>query len=798
MVYSKKFSAALAASACVVAIASPAHAQVREFNIRSGSLKQALEAFARQTKQQILYKISDVRAARSPGVRGSMSDAAALKALLVGTGFEARPDPSGAFAIGPVGNGSTRSGDNRSIDAGGAAQHDEVASEEIIVTAQKREERLQNVPVSITVLGGATLDQSTQSLTEEIGRVPGIAIVESNLGGAFISLRGVGATGTNFAGTNAVGFYLDSVPFGFIRNALAPNASAFDLERVEVLRGPQGTLYGVNSQNGVIRVLTKDVDLNQFGVKYRTAASVTDDGGQNYRGDAAVNVPLVEGVLGARFVVGYEDSDGWIDRPNRKDANDLRRLTVRAKLKAKPTERLTLDLSYWHQEMDSHARSAGFENRTTNVVADEPLSEDYNIYAFEMGFDLGAANLTSATSYMDYSSGSISDFSYGPATNLTTTFFESSVFSQEINLASTGEGPWRWTAGAIYRNVRDRFAQLSPRYANPRGSRYNDYSSSYAIFAEITRKMMNDHLELTGGLRYFHDRTKTKQISVLSNPNAALVDAEATSNKISPRIVLTWLPDRDLTFYASYSEGFRGGFPQSPTVKAIAPNFPPVEPDNLLNYEIGSKGTFANGLVSYDAAIFYIDRKGIQQSLQVDTVNGTGAAIRVAALINGESASGIGADLGLTIRPSRTLSFGVNYSWNNLKLDADIVPAGGTALFFKGDRPTNSPEHTFSAWLDQRFPLGSLDGHFSASLSYISPRATRALVNNARALTTSDDTLTSRASFGVTSQHGWGLSLFVDNLNNYNKTPIPDLFISPSGSNRIRPRTIGVQFDHRF
>jgi outer membrane receptor protein involved in Fe transport len=669
---------------------------------------------------------------------------------------------------------------------------------EVVVTAQRRAEALQDVPISITVLTGASLDQSTQSLTEEIGRVPGIAMVDSNLGGSFISLRGVGSTGTNFAGTNTVGYYLDSVPFGFIRNALTPNSSAFDLERIEVLRGPQGTLYGVNSQNGVIRVLTHDVELDSFSLKYRGAVSNTEDGGINYRGDAALNAPLIDDRLGVRLVAGYEDFDGWIDRPNRKDANDLRRVTLRGKLKARPTDELTLGASFWHSGMDSHARPTGFADNTTPVVVDEPMSEDYDIYAFQVGYEFGGASLTSVTSLMDYASYSVTDASYGPGTNLLSSDFKSRVVSQEVNVASTGDGPWRWTGGLIFRDVKDRFAQLSPRYVNPRGTQYNDYSSSYAGFAEITRRMAQGRLELTGGARYFHDRTRTKPLSILNNVNAVLTESRATSSKVSPRVVLTWLPGNDLTVYASYSEGFRGGFPQSPTVKAIAPDFPAVAPDNLLNYEVGSKGVIADGLISYDAAVFYIKREDIQQSLSVNAVNGAGAPVRVAAVINGKSASGIGAEIGLSFRPTRDLSFGANYSWNDLQLDADIVPASGGPLFFKGDRPTNSPEETASAWFDQAFPVGALEGHLSGSLSYISERANRALVNGVRVLTTSDDTFTSRASFAVTSPKGWRLSLFVDNLNNYDKTPIPDLYVSPSGSNRIRPRTIGLQFEHRL
>lgn len=817
-----------------LSMADQAHAAIRKSTgIAAQGLAPALELFAKERDVQVVYRSELVGDRQTVGASGDLTVEEALTKLLSGTGltFQYLEDTGVTIVAIPAGPQSSSSsslsmsqhgiGDSGKSEAAQSfwkrlrlAQADTPASrplgssaasarsadivEEVVVTAQRREQSLQDVPISITVLSGVALDATNQTLIEELGRVPGLATVAAPLGGTFISLRGVGATSTTFAGTSAVGYYLDAVPFGFIRHALAPDASAFDLERVEVLRGPQGTLYGVNSQNGVIRVLTKDAKLNDLEFKYRTAISTTDDGGENYRGDAAINLPLIEDKLAARFVVGYENFAGWIDRPRHQDANDLERLVVRGKLNAQLSEKLSMGLSLWHSELDSQARSIGFGNRTTNVVADEPISEDYDIHALRVGYDFDGFSATSMTSRMGYKSRSISDFSNGPATNLATSIFDSTILAQEVNLASTHDGPWQWTAGAIYRDVDDRFTQLSPRYANPRGNRYNDYSKSYAAFAEITRRLLDDTFEVTGGLRYFDDETRNRQLSVLGDPNAILVNSNAHSSKVSPRVVLRWIPSKDFNAYASYSEGFRGGFPQSPTVKSLAPDFPAVKPDNLLNYEIGSKGTFADGLITYDAAVFFIDRKGIQQSIQVDTLNGMGVPIRVAALINGKSASGWGADLGLSFQPSASTSFGTNLSWNDLSLDADIVPANGVALFFQGDRPTNSPEVTYGAWANQTFPVGTFEGYVSGSLSYISKRESRTLISGVSTVIESDSTFTSRASAGIRAPSGWGLSLFIDNLNNYNGSPIPEAFPGPSGSNRIRPRTIGLQFDHRM
>src|SRR5262249_5133381 len=133
---------------------------------------------------------------------------------------------------------------------------------EIVVTAQKREERLLNVPVSISVLTGKNLDKSSaQGVLAELNRVPGVVVSSPDggaggLGGAQIAVRGAAAGAAALAGSSPIAYYLDSVPFGFVRSAYAPDANAYDLQRVEVLRGPQGTLYGANAEAGVVRVLS--------------------------------------------------------------------------------------------------------------------------------------------------------------------------------------------------------------------------------------------------------------------------------------------------------------------------------------------------------------------------------------------------------------------------------------------------------------------------------------------------------------------------------------------------------------
>src|ERR1700761_4711122 len=170
--------------------------------------------------------------------------------------------------------------------------------DEIVVTAQKREQRIQDVPISLSVMGGAELDKSSvQSVSDALSMVPGVAVNVTGQGGETkLTIRGVTASGALFAGPgpSPIGYYLDSVPFGLVRSSVQPDANSYDLNRIEVLRGPQGTLYGASALNGLVRVLTNDADLNEFDFKARASVSSTDSGGGNWREDAAVNLPTLD------------------------------------------------------------------------------------------------------------------------------------------------------------------------------------------------------------------------------------------------------------------------------------------------------------------------------------------------------------------------------------------------------------------------------------------------------------------------------------------------------------------------
>jgi iron complex outermembrane recepter protein len=673
-----------------------------------------------------------------------------------------------------------------------AQTRNDVTLEEVIVTAQKRAERLQDVPIAISVLSGEDLDKSTvQGITEALNRIPGVAAPVAALGTPQLVVRGVTASGVALNGSGPIAYYLDSTPFGFVRSALVPDSNVYDLDHVEVLRGPQGTLYGANALNGVVRVLTRDANVDRFEFKARTQGSGTQDGGENYRGDLALNVPLVEGKLAARAVAGYQDLSGWIDKPNKEDANDAEIQNLRLKVTAKPTEQLSVLASAWFSRNDYGAQSISDEDERNGSLLDEPVVSDYDNYSLRVAYETSAISVTSMTSYLEYSNDSSLDLAPFGLPVLQNSVFGSKVLSQELVLNSMSDSSWRWSLGAMYRDAEDRLEQV---LAANRFNDFSDLSESFAVFGQLTKVLLDGKLELSGGLRYFEDDVTNRENVVLTGvPTDQPIRIDDSFSEVTPRVTLTYHPSAEATLYASYAEGFRSGVPQSPFVTRNAPQLPSADADSLKSYELGAKGTVSDGRFGYEAAVYYIDWQDIQQSLGV-FVPSIGFALN--ANVNAGSASGVGFEVGMTAQPTEELELSATFSWNDLTLDEDVF-SGGLILFEKGDRVDLSPEYMASLSADYGFPLGSsgYTGQLSASASYISEQNQRALP---RALVPGDEMLIGRTSFSVSFPEHWTAMFFIDNVNNERGSPVIPAFGIPDWAARVRPRTIGLQLEYQF
>ncbi len=664
-----------------------------------------------------------------------------------------------------------------------AAQARDAASDtqEVVVTAQKRQETLSKVPISIAVLSGATLDSSSvEGVAEALRSVPGVTTSQYYQGGGTgVTVRGVTANAPTLNGSNPVSYYLDTVPFSFVKSAIAPDSNAFDLQRVEVLRGPQGTLYGASALNGVVRVLTNDANLSATDFKARAATSYTEEGSFNYRADAMVNLPIVEDKLGVRLVAGYTDNDGWLDRPNKDNFNSSKNLSLRAKVGFKPIDALRIDASYWLARDSYGGPSVGAVDYTRGTRVPEPMSIDYDALGLKIAYDLGGVTLTNSTGYLTLKNDGIFDYA-GTIFNTTlTSAFKTRIFSNETTLNSNGSGSLNWSLGGSYRSARDELIQATdPNFFNYTGI---DKSSAFAVFGEATQEI--GQLRLTGGLRYFKDRVSARA----DVPVAAPVKADFSA--VTPRVVLTWLPSDRATAYASYSQGFRSGAIQ---FQGLVPaSFPTLKPDRLHNYEVGVKAGVLDNRIQFEGAVYYIDWQDVQQSLRIPFEQAV-----VTALVNGSSASGLGIDAKVSARVTPALTLSVAGNWNDLTLDSPVVSQGFT-LFEKGDRLNRSPATTIAGTADYTFSIGDRKAHLSGALNYTSPQQDRT-VSGGLLISRGQSQLIGGSRFSVDASDRIRATLYVDNITNQNHFIVGAAGIATRDFDaRVRPRTFGIQLEYR-
>jgi iron complex outermembrane receptor protein len=378
-------SSALIAPAAVAQVTpAPVAAAPIAYSVGPGGLKQALESLARKYRIQLIYKIEDVAQERTRGVVGALTSEAALSAILAGTGLQAKRDSSGAIAIVPIERmtrTSTAAARDDARPAGSAPPPPPSIAvlDEIIVTATRSEEVLSRVPVSVAAYSQAHMDRLGVKQIDDLTRLtPGLNIVRGVNGSTNVSIRGVAST----AGAPTTGIYIDETPVQ-IRGPGAGTASVFplifDLERIEVLRGPQGTLFGSGSQGGTIRFIQPRPTFESGSTYGRAELASIKHGGLSYEAGIAVGGPIVEGKIAFRASAFHRRDGGWIDRvtgmqtvvdttgslPGRsilfnrtgvpyRDANWVDSYALRLALALKPTEHLTITPSIFHQKQDFH------------------------------------------------------------------------------------------------------------------------------------------------------------------------------------------------------------------------------------------------------------------------------------------------------------------------------------------------------------------------------------------------------------------------------------------------------------
>jgi len=665
-------------------------------------------------------------------------------------------------------------------------ENDSGALEEVIVTAQKRDQLLQDVPISMTAFTSSMLeDTGAAQLADFLQTAPGVGIIDSESGTQNIQIRGV----NSFYGNAVVGYYLDELPFTLVGNTQLPDVRTYDLQRIEVLRGPQGTLYGDGSLGGTIRILTHDPDLTGFAANAELIGSSTSDGDGNFAAKGMLNMVFKEDVAALRLVASDESYGGWIDNvtSGKKNQNERDITNFRGKFRWVPTERLEIVLSAWHTEEDAFGDSQARDDMTTVDPAPE-YDVEYDLYGATIRYAFDSFDLVSASSWMDYTGDSLTWiaglFEFSDLT-------DQDIFSQELRLASTGDGMFQWTTGFFYRTMDRHTVALLPAFAITQD--LNLESDSYALFGEGTWTFLDNRLDLTLGLRYFEDDRRYVEdidpafLEIIQSVDPSFTGVvDETFDNVSPRFNALYRMSDDWNVYANVAEGFRTGQPQPAISLGLAALFgvdipSGIDPETLWSYELGTKGTFMDGRAQFEAALFYNDWKDLQVPIVVTP--------QVRALVNGGTGVTKGVEAGLTISPMDgwTLNFTGSYT------DAEFTEDVPGINISDGDTIPNVPEVTLSAGTTYRWPLtDSLGGFVYGGVQYASE-----LSDTLNFATDSDNITQVDLRTGVEADR-WSAFLFADNLFDEDGAVAPYAFGPTGPATRLRPLTIGLQLSARF
>ena len=615
----------------------------------------------------------------------------------------------------------------------------------IVVTAQKRTQRVLDVPQSVSVISGESLEnQHAQRLSDYLTRIPSANIVESQPGNSRIVLRGINAGGVGAT----VATYIDETPFGSATSLangaiLAPDIDPFDLARVEVLRGPQGTLYGANSLGGLVKYVTVAPDPHMVGAAAEAGVENVSHGQTGYWVRAAGNIP-VSNTAAFRVSGFYRDDPGYIDDPNHgTDINDGKHYGGRASFMIRPVQPLRIRLSAMAENLRSDNTSTIDLDPDTlrpslgtlehSRVINEPNDVNYRLYNGTIDYDFGSVALVSATSYgtLDQKQAEDASAQYGgllsaifgmPLGTAVGQTMTQRRFTQEVRLASSGKQAIEWTIGGFYTHERNRLGQDLYAVEGATGAPVSSLDglilvslpsrySEYAGFANATWHLA-PKFDLTAGGRWSHNTQS--EVQNTDGPlagGASSFGGHSSDSVFTYSVAPTFKPNDNTRIYARVAKGYRPGGPNA--VSPLAPTDVPRQfgPDTTTNYEIGLKTQTADHLLSLELTGFLIDWKAIQLLAQVGDFG---------VNTNGGTARSKGIEFTAGLNPAPGLSLYANGAYVDAHLTSD-APAlvGGVA----GDQLPYNPkwQATVGAEYERNLNL-HVTGHAGVSWHYTGTR----------------------------------------------------------------------------
>lgn len=815
---------ALLAGVALALVAGAAAAQEakRNFNIPAAPAGEALNAFAKQSGYRLLFPFDEVASKLTRPVVGEMAPDAALARLAADAGLEVAGRQGQVVTL-------------RVARTARASAPDPQLVDELVVTASKRAERLQNVPISVSASTGADLAHRGAARIDDLAATtPGL--YNSSTGGGAknnIIIRGVATSSDTGLNQTTVSLLLDDIELDPGAGGVAhTDIKITDVQRVEVLRGPQGTLFGSGSLSGAVRFISNKPDPTAFGGALNLTGATTAHGDGSYSVDGALNLPLVADRAALR-IVGYRyDDGGWIDNltTGERDFNTQVTTGGRLMLLVRPTDRLQVLATALTQEINQdgvpgsfYGPRAGAADYKREYARGAPFAQDVksNIYNLVATYDLDAATLTSNTSYLDKRARiergepayiSFLGLLFG-APGLSGTADSnipnrSHIFSEELRLASKDAGALKWSVGAFYQRITGSGGQTidAPMLLPLIGTKNlatltaDSTQTEKAITAEGVYTV-SDRIDLTAGVRVgrseigFTTRSTGLFLTgALSDSVVVVTDGRRTASSVNPRFAVTFRQSPDVTWYAQAARGFRSGGPNL-TAGLGGGTIPTTyASDSLWNYELGSKLRLLDGRLRVQSAAYYIAWSNIQASLAANNTTYTG---------NAGDARIYGFETEVAASPLPWLDVGGTLTLSHGELTKDVptlTRVTGQIGVRSGEQLPASPEQLLALYAEGAFPLAGHDAYLRATYRYVGASYTDFGKQGLKAGEFGQVDLRAGVKLGQVEA-----ALFVDNLlDGEGVQAATDVnFLGPveaipATAFRIRPRTLGVTLRASF
>jgi iron complex outermembrane receptor protein len=864
-------AAALCLSAVEVAVAQDVQASSRKMtHIPAQPLVAALNALAGERDLQVVYRTELIGGMQTRGATGTLTADEALSKLLAGTGLTFRyldqdtvtivplaatgseptdtltrePSITTSQSVSDAGTGKIRMTQAVAVESEPVTQNEleSLQLEEIVVTATKRSENLQDVPASIAVISGELLEKNHIDSVLELQRsVPGMTVTGGGAYASTVTIRGIGTLTNGFTVQPSVGFVIDGVTLG------QANAGLFDysdVARIEVLRGPQGTLFGKNTSAGALNIVTHN-PTPQFSAKFGTSYGTNNE----VRADGAISGPLGTDALLGRLAFFYNDYDGYIhDRFDGRDLNGKKQWGLRSKFLLTPRDstRLTFIADYVDEsstccvspvrflgpgsnlaELGLHPGFAGFPAGFVSEDNDEiygvgPQSHAATARGASIQWDesLGDFALTSISAYREWA------YDLEQTLNANTTPIplghrgintsDQYQVSQELRIASPRYRRFDYVAGVYgyydsHKDFNNFIIDLAPILGIPPNlattePKWNVRTSTlnYAAFGE-TNIHLNDRLTMVLGARQTHETVDFNLAGVYAFGAPMGADESVTVSNFSWRAGGRWELAPGQMAYATLSRGFKG--PAYNGNSTVLGNGQQVDPEIATSYELGLKSVLLNHRIRTNLAVFLTNLEQFQAQ----------GAIRVAGfqlpqqfLLNAGNLRSKGVELELEAVPVEGLSLNLNAAYIDASFTRfDLAPcytgqsvAQGcvdTVQNLTGTVAPNTPKLSFNTNASYDFILTSLPFNFFVRADYAWRDEVQWNVFQ-DPLTVEPSYGQLGGSFGIEGKDDkYSLTLYGRNLTDeFHTAGINDSSVIGHWLLPDYRRTVGIRLDYRF